>query len=126
MSELLLPESLVKSISAAIFIVLSFAVIASAQTEGFESLYNGKDLTGWSYLPTTKGQKNSRARWQISNDAPPWPIVETKVNFDGKTKSDDGRFVAEEGVLVVAVPPEGRKIQMLYSDAVVELSLIHI
>ena len=116
-----------KFVSSAILLVLFLTAIASAQTDGMESLYNGKDLTGWSYLPTTKAQKKGRANWQRSPDAPPWPIVETKVNFDGKTKSDDGRFVAEEGILVVAVPPEGRKIQMLYSDVVVagdfELSL---
>jgi len=41
---------------------------------GFLSLFNGKDLTGWGY----------------------------KTNqFDGKTQSDDGRFTATNGMLVV-------------------------
>ena len=101
---------------AILFLILSVPV-SFAQTDGFESLFNGKDLTGWSYLPTTEAQKKSRANWQRNPDAPPWPIVETKVNFDGKAKSEDGRFVAEDGVLVVSVPTEGRKVQMLYSDA---------
>lgn len=83
---------------------------------GYESLYNGKDLTGWSYYPTTEKQKKGHARWKKNNpDAPPWPIVEKKVDFDGKPKSDDGRFAAEGEALVVNVPPEGRKIQMLYT-----------
>ena len=81
---------------------------------GFESLYNGKDLTGWSYLPTTQQQKKSRARWQKNNkDAPPWPIVESTIDFSGKPQTDDGRFVAEGENLVVTVPEEGRKIQNL-------------
>jgi hypothetical protein len=42
--------------------------------EGFLSLFNGKDLTGWGYL--------------------------TK-SFDGKTESDDGRYSAANGVLTV-------------------------
>jgi len=93
----------------------------TAQTEGIEKLYNGKNLTGWNYLPTTEAQKKARAGWQKGDpNAPPWPIVEEKVSFEGKAKSDDGRFVAEGDVLVVAVPAEGRKIQMLYSDAVIE------
>ena len=102
-----------------VFLMLS-ASIAVGQTDGYENLYNGKDLTGWSYLPTTKAQKKSRANWQRNPKAPPWPIVETKVNFDGKANSDDGRFVAEGEVLVVSVPQEGRKIQMLYSDVEVK------
>lgn len=102
-----------------VFLMLS-ASIAVGQTDGYEKLYNGKDLTGWSYLPTTKAQKKSRANWQRSPSAPPWPIVESKVNFDGKAKSDDDRFVALDDVLVVSVPPEGRKVQMLYSDVEVK------
>jgi len=83
---------------------------------GYESLFNGKNLDGWCYLPTTERQKKGRARWQKNPDAPPWPIVEKTIRFDGKTKSDDERFVAENGILTVAVPPEGRKIQMLYTS----------
>ena len=97
------------------------AGVIDAITAGDQALFNGKDLTGWSILPTTEAQKKSRAGWQKNDsDAPPWPIVESKVNFDGKVKSDDGRFLVEKEALVVSVPPEGRKVQMLYSDAVVE------
>jgi hypothetical protein len=109
-----------KSFFLALLLSVSFASVSLGQSDGFDMLFNGKDLTGWSYLPTTEAQKKGRANWQRSPDAPPWPIVKTKVNFDGKAKSEDGRFVAEDGVLVVSVPPEGRKIQMLYSDAEVK------
>ena len=48
---------------------------AEAETEaGFVSLFNGKDLTGWGYRTN---------------------------QFDGKTQSDDGRFTATNGMLVV-------------------------
>ena len=46
---------------------------------------------------------------------PPWPIVETAVNFDGKNASTDGRFRALNGRLVVTTPTEGRRIQQLYT-----------
>ncbi|QEG25017.1 family 16 glycoside hydrolase [Mariniblastus fucicola] len=106
---------------AFVFLTLFSTACASAQTDGYESLFNGKDLTGWSYLPTTEAQKKGRAGWKKADpNAPAWPIVETKVNFDGKLKSDDGRFVAQDSILVVTVPPESRKVQMLYSDAVVK------
>ena len=42
---------------------------------GFESLFNGKDLTGWCYLPDEK--------------------------FDGKTAASDGRYSAKDGILTV-------------------------
>ena len=44
--------------------------------EGFESLFNGRDLTGWGYRPTTEADKASAKKWQASDpNAPPWPIV---------------------------------------------------
>jgi len=84
---------------------------------GFQSLFNGKDLTGWNYLPTTDQQKKQHARWKKNkpDTAPPWPVYDSVVDFAGKTKSDDGRFVALNGTIVVTVPPEGRKLQMLYT-----------
>lgn len=83
---------------------------------GFESLFNGKDLTGWGLKRTTDAQRASRKGWQDSDrNAPPWPIVTEDINFDGKSSSDDGRFVAKGGSLVVTTPTEGRKIQMLYT-----------
>jgi Domain of Unknown Function (DUF1080) len=45
---------------------------------GFESLFNGKDLTGWHF-----------------KDGPA---------FDGKTASNDGRYSAKDGVLTVNKP----------------------
>jgi lysophospholipase L1-like esterase len=84
--------------------------------EGFESLFNGQDLTGWGYRPTTDADKESARKWQASDpSAPPWPIVTEPVAFDGRTSSPDGRFVAINGRLVVTTPPEGRKIQQLYT-----------
>ena len=48
-----------------------------APEPGFESLFNGRDLTGWGYAD--------------------------KPAFDGKTSSDDGRFAVSNGRLVVTV-----------------------
>ena len=62
--------------------------------EGFVSLFNGKDLTGWGF------------KAKIDNAA---------VSFDGKTASDDGRYVAVNGRLVVTTPAEGRRIQQLWT-----------
>ena len=42
---------------------------------GFISLINGKDLTGWRYMPDEK--------------------------FDGKTEASDGRYTAKDGMIVV-------------------------
>jgi lysophospholipase L1-like esterase len=56
--------------------------------EGFVSLFNGNDLTGWGYKTN---------------------------NFDGKTTSSDGRYVAKNGKLIVTTPSEGRKIAALWT-----------
>jgi lysophospholipase L1-like esterase len=56
--------------------------------EGFKSLFNGKDLTGWGYKTN---------------------------NFDGKAASIDGRYTAKDGVLIVNYPPEYRKIQQIWT-----------
>ncbi len=63
---------------------------------GYESLFNGRDLTGWGFRPDNKG--NGR-----------------KVTFDGQLSSDDGRYVAKNGRLIVTTPPEGRRIQQLWT-----------
>ncbi len=55
---------------------------------GFVSLFNGRDLTGW-------GFRTNR--------------------FDGLTASPDGRYVAKNGRLIVTTPPEGRRIQQLWT-----------
>jgi lysophospholipase L1-like esterase len=84
--------------------------------EGFESLFNGRDLTGWGYRPTSDADKQSAKKWQASDsDAAAWPIVENRVTFDGMTASPDGRFAAISGRLVVKTPPEYRKIQQLWT-----------
>jgi len=54
---------------------------------GYVSLFNGKDLTGWGYRTN---------------------------NFDGKTRSDDGRYSAADGVLIVH-PREPRLTQQLWT-----------
>ena len=61
---------------------------------GFVSLFNGKDLSGWGFQATPDKQA---------------------VSFDGKSASDDGRFVAINGRLVVTTPPEGRRVQQLWT-----------
>jgi len=84
--------------------------------DGFRSLFNGNDLTGWGYLPTTEKMKKSAANWQKRDpNAPPWPIVEQAVSFDGVATTPDGRYVAKNGRLVVTTPSEGRKIQQLWT-----------
>jgi hypothetical protein len=55
---------------------------------GFQSLFNGKDLTGWGYKTN---------------------------NFDGKTASSEGRYLAKNGRLIVTTPPEYRKIAQLWT-----------
>jgi len=60
--------------------------------EGFVSLFNGKDLTGWGYK--TKGSIQA---------------------FDGKASSDDGRYVAKNGRLIVTTPPGGNKISQMWT-----------
>jgi lysophospholipase L1-like esterase len=84
--------------------------------EGFESLFNGRDLTGWGYRPTSAADRESAKRWQASDpNAAEWPFVDEAVSFDGRTASPDGRFAAINGRLVVKTPPEYRKIQQLWT-----------
>lgn len=81
---------------------------------GFVSLFNGHDLTGWGFRPTSDADQESARKWQASDrHAPPWPIVKTAVRFDGRSSSPDGRFVAQHGRLIVTTPAEGRRIQQL-------------
>src|SRR5215510_12456771 len=81
---------------------------------GFVSLFNGRDLTGWGFRPTSDADKESAKKWQASDaNAPPWPIVTNPISFDRKTNSSDGRFVAKNGRLIVTTPSEGRRIQQL-------------
>ena len=81
---------------------------------GFVSLFNGKDLTGWGFQPTSDADKETARKWQASDPhAPPWPIITTPVTFDNKPSSSDGRYVAKNGRLIVTTPTEGRRIQQL-------------
>jgi len=83
---------------------------------GFVGLFNGRDLTGWGYRPTSEADIQSAKRWQASDpNAAAWPVVMTAVGFEGKTASDDGRYAAKQGRLIVTTPPEGRKIQTLWT-----------
>ncbi len=83
---------------------------------GFVSLFNGRDLTGWGYRPTSESDIQTAKNWQARDpNAAAWPVVTRAVNFDGKTASDDGRYVAKNGRLIVTTPPEGRRIQTLWT-----------
>jgi lysophospholipase L1-like esterase len=76
---------------------------------GFESLFNGRDLTGWGILPSTPDD----IRIKHENPDLLWPIITTTSIFDGKTQSDDARYVAKNGRLIVTTPTEGRRVQKL-------------
>lgn len=84
---------------------------------GYTALFNGRDLTGWGYRPTSAADREAARNWQASDPhAAAWPFVEVAQNFDGLTASPDGRFAAVNGRLVVTTPPEGRKIQQLWTQ----------
>lgn len=84
--------------------------------EGFESLFNGHDLTGWGYRPSSEADIKSRNSWHDSDpNAPPWPIIKEPVDFEGESVSNDARYVAKNGRLIVTTPPEGRKIQQIWT-----------
>jgi lysophospholipase L1-like esterase len=102
-----------------VFATLGFSELtaeAFTPEEGFESLFNGRDLTGWGYRPTSEKDKASAARWQASDPAAAaWPFVTEAVAFDGLTATPDGRFAVIGGRLVVTTPREFRKIQQLWT-----------
>lgn len=79
--------------------------------EGYMSLFNGKDLTGWGFRPTPprRTPKNPRP------NAPVFVTIEEAISFDGKTESSDGRYAVINGRLVVKTPAEGRRIQQLWT-----------
>jgi hypothetical protein len=85
--------------------------------EGFVSLFNGRDLTGWGLRPTSEGDIKARAEWQASDpNAAVWPIITEATSFDGKRASDNGRFAAINGRLVVTTPSDGRRIEQLWTE----------
>jgi lysophospholipase L1-like esterase len=102
-----------------IFATLGFSETADdpfRPEEGFESLFNGRDLTGWGYRPTTDADRASAAKWQAADSsAAAWPFVDAPLSFDGLKVTPDGRFAVKGGRLVVTTPPEYRKIQQLWT-----------
>ena len=76
---------------------------------GFVSLFNGRDLTGWGFRPTPPRKSPA----QPKPGAPVFVEVKEAVSFDGKTASNDGRYRAINGRLVVMTPAEGRRIQQI-------------
>jgi lysophospholipase L1-like esterase len=80
---------------------------------GFVSLFNGKDLTGWGFRPTAprKPSKNPP-----KPDAPVFVEINEPRNLDGKIESDDHRYRAINGRLVVTTPAEGRRIQAIWTQ----------
>jgi lysophospholipase L1-like esterase len=83
---------------------------------GFISLFNGRDLTGWGYRVTPESDVRAAEGWRKSDpNAPPWPIVTAPVTFEGLTRSSDGRYWAKHGRLIVTSPPEGRRIQQMWT-----------
>jgi lysophospholipase L1-like esterase len=92
-----------------------FATLGYLETEpddfqpepGFVSLFNGRDLTGWGFRPSSPPKR-----------IPPglaWPIVKQAVSFDGQKATSDGRYVAVNGRLIVTTPSEGRRVQQLWT-----------
>jgi lysophospholipase L1-like esterase len=80
-----------------------------APEPGFESLFNGRDLTGWAILPSTPDD----IRIKRENPDLLWPIVMEATQLEGKTATPDGRYVAKNGRLIVTTPTEGRRVQKL-------------
>jgi lysophospholipase L1-like esterase len=84
---------------------------------GFELLFNGRDLTGWGYRPTTDADKESARRWQASDpEAAEWPFVTETTSFAGQSESLDGRFRVVAGRIAVTTPAEYRIIQQLWTE----------
>ena len=77
--------------------------------DGFVSLFNGKDLTGWGYRATAPRKGAPKP------GAPLFVEVKADQSFDGRTESADGRYRAINGRLVITTPAEGRRIQALWT-----------
>lgn len=82
---------------------------------GFVSLFNGKDLTGWGFRVTPEKSRAGAIKWMANDPTVSWPFVDEPISFEGKSVTPEGRYLAKNGRLVVTTPPEGRKIQQLYS-----------
>jgi len=85
--------------------------------EGFVSLFNGHDLTGWGYRRTTEADRAAAHNWwKWQPGVAVWNFIEEPASFDGLRTSPDGRYVAINGRLVVTTPPEYRSITQLFSQ----------
>ncbi|MEY2599872.1 MAG: Peptide methionine sulfoxide reductase MsrB [Verrucomicrobiota bacterium] len=96
-----------------IFATLGFVDTAEdsfVPESGFISLFNGRDLSGWGFRPTPPRKPSATPP---KPDAPVFVEVKEAETFEGKTVSSDGRYRAIHGRLVVATPPEGRRIQQI-------------
>jgi lysophospholipase L1-like esterase len=80
-----------------------FATLGLMETEddqfrlepGAISLFNGKDLTGCGF----RDQKT----------------LQQQDGFDGQKTTPDGRYIAMHGRIVVSTPPEGRRVQQIWT-----------
>ncbi len=79
---------------------------------GFESLFNGKDLTGW--MIRANARPNAKPRVTKPGGFGR-PAFKKDIDLAGKTQSPDGRYVAINGRLVVTTPVEGRRFQQLWT-----------
>ena len=76
---------------------------------GFESLFNGRDLTGWTYHVTSEADiARIREREARDPNAPAYPIVTAPQDFAGQTVTPEGRYLAKYGRLALTTPPEYR------------------
>lgn len=79
-------------------LVASFGLPAAAEDfkleEGFTSLFNGTDLTGWDYGPVPVTKK---------------PIIE---KLEGKTATNDEVFKVRDGMIAAS----GKRIMAIYTD----------
>jgi hypothetical protein len=66
------------------------ALASEPSNDGFVSLFNGKDLTGWGYS---------------ANEM-----------FDGKTEASDGRYSAKDGILIVNPQKDGPRLRQLWTS----------
>lgn len=78
---------------------------------GFVSLFNGHDLTGWGFRKTPP----RRAPKKPNPNRPVFVEIKEPVAFDGKKRSNDGRYLAKNGRLIVTTPVEGRRIQQIWT-----------
>lgn len=97
--------SLVSFCAALVFALLPASAVRAddfTPEAGFVSLFNGKDLTGWRYMPDAKNG------------------LKADESFDGKTEATDGRYSGKEGVITVHPhdPARGPRIRQMYTTQV--------